>query len=222
MTPEMVLNKVVLPAPLGPTTATNWPSSTSSDTSFKALSPPYATLSDRIFSTFHPLPAEIGFNHRRILHHLGGSAAGDQLAMVEYAEFVDQFHHRLHRVLNNGDGNAIAVDAAENRQKIVERVVSEASERFVEQQQLWARRQRARELHQAQLLGRQAACDGVGLLVRKANPIECLHRQPFGLRIAVRADEGADHDILQHRHARESTNDLKRSPDAEPADFVRS
>ena len=39
-TPEMVLNSVVLPAPFGPTTATNWPSSTSSETPLKALRPP--------------------------------------------------------------------------------------------------------------------------------------------------------------------------------------
>jgi hypothetical protein len=38
--PEIVLNSVLLPAPFGPTTATNCPRSTSSDTSLKARKPP--------------------------------------------------------------------------------------------------------------------------------------------------------------------------------------
>jgi hypothetical protein len=33
--PEIVLNSVVLPAPLGPTIATNWPAPTSIETSFR-------------------------------------------------------------------------------------------------------------------------------------------------------------------------------------------
>jgi hypothetical protein len=38
--PEMALNSVLLPAPFGPTTATNWPRSTSSETSLNARKPP--------------------------------------------------------------------------------------------------------------------------------------------------------------------------------------
>jgi hypothetical protein len=39
-TPEMALNNVVLPAPLGPTIATNCPSSTETETPRSAASPP--------------------------------------------------------------------------------------------------------------------------------------------------------------------------------------
>ena len=38
--PEIVLNRVDLPAPLGPTTVTNWPSATDKVTSLKARRPP--------------------------------------------------------------------------------------------------------------------------------------------------------------------------------------
>ena len=38
--PQMVLNSVDLPAPFGPTTVTNWPSATDSDTSVSARRPP--------------------------------------------------------------------------------------------------------------------------------------------------------------------------------------
>ncbi len=38
--PEIVLNSVDFPAPLGPTTVTNWPSLTVSETSVSARRPP--------------------------------------------------------------------------------------------------------------------------------------------------------------------------------------
>ena len=38
--PEMVLNRVDLPAPFGPTTVTNWPALTDSETSVRARRPP--------------------------------------------------------------------------------------------------------------------------------------------------------------------------------------
>ena len=38
--PLMVLNSVDLPAPFGPTTVTNWPSPTFTDTSVSATRPP--------------------------------------------------------------------------------------------------------------------------------------------------------------------------------------
>ena len=50
-------------------------------------------------------------------------------------------------------------------QDIFELVVPEAGQRLVEQQQPRARRERARELHQAELLGGQSAGERMGLLV---------------------------------------------------------
>src|SRR6267378_1127742 len=49
--PEMALSSVVLPAPLGPTSVTNSPSRTSSDTPVSARSPPYVTPSPLMLST---------------------------------------------------------------------------------------------------------------------------------------------------------------------------
>src|SRR3984885_4336374 len=48
--PQMVLNRVDLPAPFGPTTVTKRPSATDSDTSISARRPPYATERLRISS----------------------------------------------------------------------------------------------------------------------------------------------------------------------------
>ena len=49
--PETALSSVVLPAPLGPTSVTNSPSRTSSETPVSARSPPYVTPSPLMVST---------------------------------------------------------------------------------------------------------------------------------------------------------------------------
>src|SRR3954452_1428900 len=51
--PEIALNRVVLPAPFGPTIATNCPSLTVSDTPRSAASPPYLTERSWISSIGH-------------------------------------------------------------------------------------------------------------------------------------------------------------------------
>ncbi len=48
----------------------------------------------------------------RILHHLGGRAGGDERAVVEHDELVDELHHRLHGVLDDDDGDALAAQPA--------------------------------------------------------------------------------------------------------------
>src|SRR5215471_9444886 len=93
-TPEIVLNKVVLPAPFGPTTATNSPRSTSSDL---------------IFSTVHPLLTEIGFDHRWVPDNVSRRAACDHSTVVEHTEMIRKLHHGVHGVLNNHNGHAFAV-----------------------------------------------------------------------------------------------------------------
>src|SRR5215467_419073 len=108
-TPEIVLNKVVLPAPFGPTTATNSPRSTSSETPLNARKPPYATSSDLIFSTVHPLLTEIGFDHRWVPDNVSRRAACDHSTVVEHTEMIRKLHHGVHGVLDNHNGHAFAV-----------------------------------------------------------------------------------------------------------------
>src|SRR5262245_8794653 len=102
----MVLKSVVLPAPLEPTTVTNWPRATSSETPRSAARPPYATSSERMLSTIHPLLSKISFDNGRIPYHLGRRSFGDQLAVVEHAEPVRELHHGVHGVLDDDDGDA--------------------------------------------------------------------------------------------------------------------
>ena len=114
-----------------------------------------------------------------------------------------------------------SVDPPDDRQHVGELVVAEPGERFVEQQQARTRRERARELHQTELLRGQPAGEGVGLGVGEADAFECRIGVALGLRVGRGGRIGADDDVFQHGHARESAHDLERAADAEPADRVR-
>jgi hypothetical protein len=59
------------------------------------------------------------------------------------------------------------------------------------------------------------------LRVRHADAAQRVERKLFGLRVGFGADEGADHDVLQHGHARERAHHLPGPPDAARADRVR-
>src|ERR1700761_99995 len=67
--PEIVLNKVVLPAPFGPTMATNWPASTWIDTSFSTGRAEYPAESPSMCSMRHPFFSEIGFDDLAVARH---------------------------------------------------------------------------------------------------------------------------------------------------------
>ena len=70
---------------------------------------------------------------------------------------IGELHHGMHGVLDDHDGDALAIHLPDDRQNALELVVSEAGERFVEQQKLWARRKGAGQFHQAKLLGGEPA-----------------------------------------------------------------
>src|SRR5690554_3950988 len=105
--PEIVLNRVLLPAPLGPTIATNSPSLTVMFTSLRTGTAEYPATSCLISSIFSaPLFSQIGLNHPLVLRD-GLRFANDQHSpVVQYHELVDQTHHGLHGVLDNDDSDA--------------------------------------------------------------------------------------------------------------------
>src|SRR3981189_346470 len=82
--PEMVLNSVVLPAPLGPTIATNSPAPTRMLTSFSTGTaphpPPRASISSIGGS---PALSQVRVDHRRITGNVGGLPLGQHSAIVE-------------------------------------------------------------------------------------------------------------------------------------------
>ena len=59
-----------------------------------------------ISSTVGPLLSEICFNDFRIFGHIGRLAQTDDRAMIEHQKSVGQTDHRLHRMLDDHDGDA--------------------------------------------------------------------------------------------------------------------
>ena len=49
--------------------------------------------------------------------------------MIQHREMIDQLHHCMHRVLDDDDRDAVAIDLADDRNDVLERVVGEAGER---------------------------------------------------------------------------------------------
>src|SRR5581483_5298971 len=103
----MVLNSVVLPAPLGPTIATRSPDSTRIVTEFSTGTPPYPAHKPRISSMGDSPPlAEVGVDHRGIPGDVRRLPRGQHRAVVEHDEPVHQTDHGLHGVLDDDDRDA--------------------------------------------------------------------------------------------------------------------
>src|SRR3981189_2775010 len=67
-----------------------------------------------------PFLAEIGFNEARVAHDVVGLAGGDQPAVIEHGEMIDQLHHRLHRVLDDPHRNTVRAQLPDPRQNTTE------------------------------------------------------------------------------------------------------
>src|SRR5215468_3084132 len=135
--PAIVLNSVVLPAPLGPTMAINWPSPTVIETSRRACKPPYATCKFSMLST-HPPLSQICLDDLRFPGHLLGRALRQHAAMIEHNKAIDQTHHGAHGVFDHDDGEPCGGKATNNRQHVPNFLVAQAGQGFIEQQELWA------------------------------------------------------------------------------------
>ena len=109
-----------------------------------------------------PALAEIGLDDLGVADDVVRLAGGDQPAMVEHGEMIDQLHHRLHRVLDDQDGDAVVAQLPDHAEDVVEIVMAEPGQGLVEQDQPGLRRQRAGQFHQPQLARRQPAGDRAG------------------------------------------------------------
>src|SRR5580692_10016434 len=131
--PLMVLNKVDLPAPFGPTTVTNCPSRTVSDTRVSACKPPYATDNPLISSmqAGQEFLAEIRLDHRVLLHHVTRFAGGEHATMVQHNEMIGDAQHGVHRVFDDDNGHALAAQPLQHVQHVVALIAAEPGERLV-------------------------------------------------------------------------------------------
>src|SRR6202165_2324754 len=132
-TPEIARNSVVLPAPLGPTIATNCPSPTSRLTPCSACNPPYET---ETFSSRSICPAlsQISLDHRRQIDDLLRLAARQHFAVIEHQQAVGQANHRMHRMLDDDDRDALPPNRLDRTQHVLDLARAETGEDLVEQQ----------------------------------------------------------------------------------------
>src|SRR3954463_4056889 len=108
-TPDSALMRVVLPAPLGPTTTTSAPAFTSRLTPSTAGAAPYVTRKSRASSMRGP---KVRVDHLRVAHHLARQAGCNRLAVGQHDDAVGELHHGAHHVLDEDDGRALLADGA--------------------------------------------------------------------------------------------------------------
>src|ERR1700730_13260034 len=129
--PEIALNSVVLPAPLGPTMDTNWPPRTLSEISQSAVRPPYATVRDSTVSTDRrPFLAEVGLDDARVVDDLAPLADRQYPTVVEHDEALGEPHHGAHRMLDNHDSDAPGGERADHREQVLDLLAGETGERL--------------------------------------------------------------------------------------------
>src|SRR4029077_11794472 len=101
----MVLTRVVLPAPLAPSTAVMLPSGTDSETLSSATTPPYATVRSLISSMCDRLP-EVRVGDIGVGADVCRRARCDHLPEVEHGDAVTDRHHHIDVVLDERDRHA--------------------------------------------------------------------------------------------------------------------
>src|SRR5205814_5777274 len=140
--PMMHLMSVLLPLPLVPSSATVSPSRTSRDTPCSTRTAPYPASTSRTTS----LLAKVGLLHGRVPHDLLRRAFGDAFARVEHHDALGEAHHGPHDVLDHDDRDALRAQSEEDGEDVVHFGAREPGHRFVGDQELRARGDRAGEL----------------------------------------------------------------------------
>src|SRR6185503_10852303 len=214
---EMRRSSVVLPAPLGPITATDSPARTSRLTSKSAWKPPYPaeTLATRSIGLhFGRVGAEIDLDHLRVARHLGRLAARNHLAVVEHHAAVDHAHQHAHDVLDPDDGDAaLCADLGEELGRLVHLAVVEPAERLVGEQELRLRGERARELELLQPCGTER----FHALAVQPDQVERLAGDRVGAlpaQLLVLPVEGGERDVVQDAELAKGLRNLVRAADA--------
>src|SRR5690348_15431513 len=133
--PEIVRSRVVLPAPLGPTTNTASPSSMWMDSSSTALANPYRTemLSTRS-SVLLMVTSEVGGDDGLGFGDVFRAAVIDLHAGVKDDDAVGDGKQERQVVVDAHDADAVRRQAADHRREILGLVVAKARAWFVEQQ----------------------------------------------------------------------------------------
>ena len=139
-------------------------------------------------------------------------------------DVLRQRHHRAHHVLDQQDGEALArLQVAEHLDHLVALGRPQAGHHLVEQQQLRARRERARDFQplavgQGERGGGQVALRGEAAAARGCAGATLARAR----RRCVLCRKRADHHVVEHREPGERLDDLEGAADAGGAHLVRA
>ena len=163
--PEIVLNSVDFPAPFGPTTVTNLPSCTDSETSVSARSPPYDTedSSPQAFCrAAHFLP-----RYASITARSSTTCRGNPLARTRpWSSTTNRSAIRIIACMVCSmmtTVSALVSQPLQHVQHVVALLAPKPRQGFIQQQQPRRAGQRARQFHQPKLLVGQLSGGDAGL-----------------------------------------------------------
>ena len=141
-----------------------------------------------------PLGPEIGFDNPRILGDRFGRSLDEGCTVIENQKSVDQAHHGVHRMLDDDDRDAFVGKCSQHGYDFGHFARCQTRQSFVEKKNARTSRQRAGELHQAQLFGRQLVGNALGDIV-KPDAGDGVLGKPMGIVVVPGVDIGADDDI---------------------------
>src|SRR6476620_1972838 len=144
ISPDIVLSSVVLPAPLGPSSSTSCPASSSSDTSRSTVIRSYPALSP---STCNMFDSDEEVGDGRAVAQLGGRSRGDDPTAVDDGDLVGDVPHQLEVVLDDEHGDrGLGRDVAQQLAELEPLGVREAGGRLVQRDDARTGVQRAQDL----------------------------------------------------------------------------
>src|SRR5581483_1684480 len=147
----MALSRVVLPAPLAPTTATIWPAGTSKETPRSAWMWPYASSRSCTSSRLGSVLAEVCLDNNWVGLDLGRRALGQLAAEVQHGDALANVHDQAHVVFYQQDGLPFASQFADQLHVTLDLGLVHARGRLVQQQQRRPGAQRAGDLQAARV-----------------------------------------------------------------------
>ena len=229
----MALSVVVLPAPLEPSSATTLPARhlerDVGDADEVAVA--HLEMLDAE-QRGHAAPrsarcrardvAEVGLDHRRVAGDLARRAAGDLAALVEHHDALGERDDHLHDVLDDHERDAGAVDVAHQLDGACGPRSASARPCASSSSRTLGSEASARAISSRLRPGVPRFRAGVLGTSRHADP-SSRARASLRARLAASAvaQEGADHDVVEHRHGLERQRHLEGAGEPEPARRLR-
>src|SRR5438309_782003 len=215
--PAMQRISVVLPAPLGPSSATISPTRTSSVAPESARNGPYeaSTLSTCSMAEVHLDDGGVGGDGV-------GPAFGDLLAGAQHDDALRESHQRPDDVLDHQQRHALGLEPSDQRHRRLGLGGVEPGHELVEQQEVRGGGQRTGQLESLLVHQRQLGGTTERLAVEPDEGQQALGIGGDVTGIAGAAVQQTDANVVERGESREGPDELKRPRDAGAAHAVRS